>query len=295
MQLRKKHFINLLRRENIMEQIMKDRIRHVLFGMLIISFVVLSYGMMNVSSVIAKEKESQIPNASAVEDAQKIPDVDPKADKILKAAGDLLKSREKFTFDAKITFDNVLPTGQKIQYGADMHAAIRRPNKINIRFEGDLTNKQFWYDGKTITLTDALENVFARVEAPSEIDATLDFIEERFNLSLPLADMLYSDPYKKFSGYTVFGDYIGTAEVEGIKCHHLAFVQDSIDWQVWIQDGKKIPRKIVITYKTRPGSPQYTAVFTRWDFGEKLPDELFEAGIPDDTDKIEFLLVSDNK
>lgn len=278
-----------------MEQIIKNRIRHVLLGMLIISFVVLSHGMMNVSSAVANEKELQIPNTSTAEDTQKIPDVDPKAEQILRAASDLLKSREKFTFDAKITFDNVLPTGQKLQYGADMHAAIRRPDKISIKFEGDLTNKQFWYDGKTITLTDKPENVFARVEAPSEIDATLEFIEEKFNLSLPLADMLYSDPYKKFSGYTVFGDYIGTAEVEGIKCHHLAFVQDELDWQVWIQDGKNIPRKIVITYKTRPGSPQYTAVFARWDFGKKLPDELFEAGIPDDADKIEFLLVSDDK
>jgi hypothetical protein len=36
-----------------------------------------------------------------------------------------------------------------------------------------------------------------------------------------------------------------------------------------------VPRKFVITYKDEPDSPQFTAVFTNWDFATPLPDFLF--------------------
>ena len=62
----------------------------------------------------------------------------------------------------------------------------------------------------------------------------------------------------------------------GVPCEHLAFTQGNIDWQLWIEDGPRpVPRKFVITYKDEPDSPQFTAVFSNWDFTTELPDFLF--------------------
>jgi hypothetical protein len=73
-------------------------------------------------------------------------------------------------------------------------------------------------------------------------------------------------------------------------------VEKFIDWQIWIEDGKQlVPRKIVITYKTMPGSPQFTAVLSEWDLKTRLPESIFTADIPADQGitKIEFLTVKE--
>ncbi len=55
------------------------------------------------------------------------------------------------------------------------------------------------------------------------------------------------------------GEYLGIHEAAGVPCHHLAFEQATIDWQLWIDAGKDpLPRKLVITYKTEDEVPQYT-------------------------------------
>ncbi len=75
--------------------------------------------------------------------------------------------------------------------------------------------------------------------------------------------------------------------VLGVPCEHLAFTQTNIDWQIWIEDGAKpVPRKFLITYKDEPGSPQFTALFSNWDFETKLPDFVFKFEPPAGASKI---------
>ena len=47
-------------------------------------------------------------------------------------------------------------------------------------------------------------------------------------------------------------------------------------WQVWIEKAEPAPfRRIVITYKSEPGSPQFRADLLEWDFSPDVPDSLF--------------------
>jgi hypothetical protein len=83
---------------------------------------------------------------------------------------------------------------------------------------------------------------------------------------------------------------LGTVTVLGVSCQHLAFTQANIDWQVWIEDGPMpTPKKIVITYKDEEGSPQYTALFSKWDFDTKLPDFVFSFDPPAGAQKIDIM------
>ena len=53
-----------------------------------------------------------------------------------------------------------------------------------------------------------------------------------------------------------------------------------IDWQIWIDDGMQtIPCKLVITYKTQPSQPQFTALFTDWDFAPRIATPEVPAGL----------------
>jgi hypothetical protein len=221
---------------------------------------------------------------------QEAPVVEPHARKILQAMGEYLKTAKAFSVHGEITHEEVLPSGRKLQYSASNNVMIQRPNRIRADYCGDLRKSSFWYDGKSVTLLHTDKRLYATFSAPKDIDSTVDFAMDKYGLSIPLADLVYSDPYAVLIENVESGFYEGLHTVSGVKCHHLAFTQENIDWQIWIEDGAQaVPRKVVITYKDSPGCPQYTAVLSDWDFSVRLPDILFTFEAPVHAEQIEFL------
>ena len=103
-----------------------------------------------------------------------------------------------------------------------------------------------------------------------------------------------SDPYSNLTQNAKSATYVGLHEINGVKCHHLAFTQESLDWQIWVEDGSmQVPRKVVITYKLAEGMPQYTAVLSDWDFSPHLPESVFSFVTPVNAEKIEFMPVEE--
>ncbi len=75
----------------------------------------------------------------------------------------------------------------------------------------------------------------------------------------------------------------------GYNCHHLAFTQDNVDWQVWIQDGPQpLIRKFVITHKNEPGVPEFTALITQWNFTGRISDSDFVFEAPRGATQVEM-------
>jgi hypothetical protein len=216
--------------------------------------------------------------------------VEARADRILREMGEYLKAAGEFTFHADVTYDSVLANGQNIQYGGAADLAVRRPDRLRSDYNGDERRSRAVYDGRTITLYDMAVNVYAVAEVPPEIDAAVDQIFEAYGFSVPIADLVYSDPYRVLIENVESGFLVGRHSVDGTPCHHLAFSQYSIDWQIWIEDGPRpVPRKLLITYKEEPGSPQYTAILSDWDFQPNLSDHWFQFNPPIGADEIEFL------
>jgi len=224
------------------------------------------------------------------------PVIDARTDKLLKAMGNYLKSSQQFSFHADITFDEAMPSKQKIQYAASSDVAVHRPDMVYAERNGDLGSKRFWYDGKSMTLMDIELGVYATEAVPDDIDSCMDHLMEKYGFSPPLVDLVYQDPYQILIENAQFGFYAGLHNVVGVRCHHLAFIQKDIDWQIWIEDGKQlVPRKIVITYKNVPESPQFSAVLSEWDLDAHLPDTLFNIDLADTKNlkKIKFMTITD--
>jgi hypothetical protein len=217
------------------------------------------------------------------------PVVAEQADRLLKQMGDYIGSAEQFTFHANISFDHVLPTGQKLLYAATEDVALERPGRLYVEWHSDLGDRQFWYDGKSVTLYDPAVPFYASDSASSKIDSMLDELVPRIDFAPPLADFLYRDPYRTVSGKLQYGIYLGLNDVDGRSCHTLAFVEQNIDWQIWIEAGPQlVPCKLVITYKTQPAQPQFTAVFTDWNFTPRIAESVFTPELPPGTQKIPF-------
>lgn len=220
------------------------------------------------------------------------PVIDPEVSELLKKMGDLIKSSKEFSFHAEILYDDILPSGQKIQFAAAQDVDVKRPDKVFTKYQSDVESREFWYDGKNFTLLDRNKNLYSTAEAEPTIDGTLQEIMNKYGYTPALSDFLYSDPYKTLMKNVLSGFYVGPGDVNGTECYHLAFVEKYIDWQIWIEAGDKpLVKKIVITYKTVPESPQYVVVFSDWKFNKSLPDSLFKPEIPADAKEIDMLVL----
>jgi hypothetical protein len=222
--------------------------------------------------------------------AAKPADTTPQPDKILQQSCDLLKSAQQFSYKAEVTDDRVYTGGKKLQFAFDLEAFVQRPGKLRINAAGDLVNKEFFLNGQTVTLYDKPRNVYAIMTVPDHIDAALAKAAKEYGLRVALADLASENVYALATKGTKNALYVGEGLVRGIKCHHLAFDREKIQWQIWIDAGEKpLIRKLLITQKKLAAEPQWTAYFTDWNFAPQLSDSLFVFTPPQGAQKIKFM------
>src|SRR5271166_1327593 len=252
----------------------------------------LAAGMLLAFTAAAQNRPAA-PNASPPATPVAAPAIAEQADRLLKEMGGYIGSAEQFTFHADVTFDHVLPSGQKLQFAAAEEVALQRPGRLYVEWNGDLGARQFWYDGKSVTLYDPATPFYASEAAPPEIDSMLDQLVPKLDFAPPLADFLYRDPYKSVRGNIQYGFDLGQNDVNGRTCRTLAFVEKDIDWQIWIENGPQAtPCALVLTYKTQPSQPQFSAVFSDWDFAPRIAEPVFTPELPPGTQKIPFATVT---
>lgn len=221
--------------------------------------------------------------------APRVNPIDPKADAVLKQMGEYLASAKRFSVTSYGMIDQSLDNGQKVQIARNQKVTVRRPDGITATVAGDFDDVQFWYDGKTVTLLNVRANTYGVTEAPATLDATFDMLAEKYGLAIPLADLLFADPYKTLIANVHSASYLGTGYVLDVKCHHLAFRQEGVDWQIWVEQGDKpLPRKVVITYKESAGHPQFIALLSDWNLAADAPDAQFVSKLPADAKKVPF-------
>jgi hypothetical protein len=218
--------------------------------------------------------------------------IDPQAEKIMQALNAQKKKDVSASLEIIDTMDEVNEAGQKIQYSHVRKLVISEPKRFWIESTGDITNTTIWKDDAAFTLLDRSANVYAQAPAPGTIDETMDMLLDAYGVTTPLADLLSNDLYDVLMKNVTSCRYLGKHSVDGIPCHHIAAMQKNIDWQIWIDAGNT-PQlcKIVITYKQKPGAPQYTAVLKSFNEVSQLPHDTFTFKPPEGAKKIPFLPV----
>jgi hypothetical protein len=226
--------------------------------------------------------------------AAPVPEIDPRADQLLNQTCKVLGAAKAFSFHAEVLFDQVLPSAVKVQFAGEINFAVQRPDELAIDFHSDLGGKELWYQKNTLTVFDRPHRMYASLEVPDSIDQMLDQVAKMHNLRLPLSNLAYSDPCLRLHKQILYGSYIGVNDVNGIACDHLAFSSSNIDFQLWLdRSAKPVPRKVVINYRTEPGSPEYIAVLSGWKFPQQISNSHFRPEVPKDATRIEFLKVKE--
>jgi hypothetical protein len=211
---------------------------------------------------------------------------------VLQQMCDYLKSLQQFSFHSEVADDQVYLGEKKLQYGIDMQTYVKRPDTVRVNAVGDLVNKQFFLNGDTLTLYDREKNVYATMQVPANIEGALDKAHNEFGLRVALTDLASPQLWEHASSKIEHSLYVGESNVRGVRCHHLSFDGNEVQFQVWIDTGKKpLPLKVVFTQKKLEGSPQWTAYLNDWKTAPHLSNTLFKFTPPKGAQKIKFVPV----
>ncbi|GMR22512.1 MAG: DUF2092 domain-containing protein [Acidobacteriota bacterium] len=214
--------------------------------------------------------------------------IDERAKTIINEMSQLLAETPSYAFRTEQTLDEVLDSGLKAQFAGSRTVAISKPDRAAGHADGDLLSAAFWYDGETMTVLDERHFSYVQVEVPGTLDAALDFLEEEFEIVMPLADFASDDVYAALTQGAEYMIYLGIHRVGERRCHHLALANEWLEWQIWVDaEGDPLPCKILINYMDEPGEPQFTAVFHSWNLKPELSDELFRFEPPEGAERME--------
>lgn len=195
--------------------------------------------------------------------------IDPEAGVILEAMSDHLRSLAAFTADYDTDHEVIDLSGQKIQYSASGAIVADRAKGLRLTRKGPFADAEMTFDGKIVSLYGKELNVYATLASPGPtFEGAAEELRAVIGLDVPGADLLAADPYAALTKGATQGVVVGSAFVDGIACDHLAFRNDTVDWQIWISKGvKPLPLKYVITTKWGTGAPQYSLRLKNWKPG----------------------------
>jgi hypothetical protein len=218
------------------------------------------------------------------------PGIAPEAKQILKTSTDFLASQQRFSTSTRNTLEVVLKSGQKIEFNSTGRQSVQRPNKLRAERTGDIAGQLVVYDGKSLTVQNPQDKVYAQVAAPGTLEEALDFARTKLDIIAPAGDLIYKNAYDVLMDGVTEGIVIGKAVIEGVRCDHLAFRAPQTDWQIWIQEGSQpLPRKMVITTLDLPNSPQFSVTVTEWNLKPTFGADTFVFTPPAGSKEVPFL------
>lgn len=218
----------------------------------------------------------------------KPPAVEERADALLRHMGEFLSNTQRFALEAEETFDEIPDDSPRIALTNVRRVAVIRPNRFAADVSGDTLSRSSWYDGQNLSALDKAHNTYVTIPISGTIDTALEHMAQTYGFHLPLADLLFADPYGVLTQEVTYGRYLGIHLAAGVPCHHLVFSQPTIEWQIWIDAGERpLPRKLAITYVDEPGEPQYEATIRKWVLDPEFSDALFVFEAPEDARRVE--------
>jgi hypothetical protein len=231
----------------------------------------LAAGLLAIALPVGAQQAPAPAPAAAADKAE----INPKAIAALKEMGAHLRTLKSFTIVADTTVDEVLTTGQKIQFPGTLTYRVLMPNRLKAELRNELKHRDFFFDGKSFTQFAPRLKYYASVPAPGTIAELLQAADAKLGVQIPLADLFLWGTDRSGIEDITAAAYVGPGRIGGVDCDHYAFRQTGVDWQVWIAQGKRpLPCRLIVTTTEEPSQPQYAATL-KWDTTTAVPASTF--------------------
>lgn len=215
--------------------------------------------------------------------------LDPQAVAALERMSTYLRSLKAFTVHGAATIDMVDENDRKEPIAGTLDYKVAPPDGLQMDVKGPHKRRQLFFDGKKMTLWSPDAKLYATVDAPPTIAGLLARAEDRYGISLPLADLFLWGTEKAPVSAIQSAKVGGHETIDGVGCTRYTFGQPDVEWSVCIQDGNApLPRQLVIITTDDPARPQYANTLT-WNTSPTLPKSDFTFVPPKDAHRIELV------
>jgi hypothetical protein len=196
-----------------------------------------------------------------------------------------------FSFQARTLRVSANNNGELLHIGHNFKVTVGRPDHLLVDGTGDDGPRKLFYDGKTATVVLDNGKKYASLPVPPTIEGMLHVVVGRFGVDFPLADFLTDAPDKAFLTGVTAGRQVGTAMIDGVLCRHLVFSQPpNIGLELWIEDNDaSLPRRLIVSYRSLPGAPNFVAEFSDWRFAAAPPDAEFRFDPPAGAEQLQLV------
>lgn len=208
---------------------------------------------------------------------------------IIERMSTTLGAAQAFSVTTTETRTEVKRDGQTRQVTLHRDTTMRRPNRLYSSVSGDRRN-EVWYDGIGVSVAYHDERIFGQIRAPETLDKTLDAMHERYGVSTPLADYVYSSPAKALLSDTTTGGWVKRETIDGRETDHLAFRDKGVNWEIWIPvSGDPLPVKASADFTENPRFRKMFLTFSDWNLSPQIPGNRFEPAVPADYEGVAII------
>ena len=230
----------------------------------------------------------KVPAAEPAKQTQ--PAISEEASATLQRMGQTLRA-EQLSFQARTIRVYAEPKGEPLHIFHTLKVTMRRPNRLLAEVSGDDGSSKLVFDGKTAILYSAAQNKYASIAVPEGTIASL--LKEavgRLGVDFPLADFLSDEPGNAFLSGVTSGRIVNTVTIDGGPYDHLFFFQPpGIELELWVEKNEQsLPRRLIVTYRSLPGQPNFIAQFSDWNFNVRTPDADFAFQPPAGATQVEL-------
>lgn len=235
-------------------------------------------------TAMAQDKSAAAATAAPAKDFK-----DERALKLLKGMSDKLGGAKSLSFQFRGLVPSSGPTGQHINLLAASRVVMQRPDKLFVSARGDLFPSDLYYNGKTVTTIGLDRKFYAQRDAAgSVVEAFMQGGQPGGDTVAPFLDLLAVDPYAVLTRDLSSALWVGQSTVGGTTTDHLAFTARDVDWEIWIGAQDKLPRLMVVSYRSGERQPTFTVELSDWKVNAGVQAATFNAAIPKSATKIEF-------
>jgi len=207
---------------------------------------------------------------------------------LLEETSNFLAKQKTFRMKAENSYDVMQRRGLRLEFGGESEVLLRRPDRLRIeRRDREGAKRTFRYDGESVSLLFEEENAYVQVEHRGTVESMLDYVVDELHMPMPLSDLLDANFYADVADRVRFAAIVGESRIDDQLCTHAVYRAKELDFQIWVAaDDEPLPCRIVITYRDRPGEPQFRARFLEWKLGVWARDKAFVFDPPDDAERL---------
>jgi hypothetical protein len=213
-----------------------------------------------------------------------------KAKDLLSSMANYMAKLPGFSTRVVAGYDAVQESGQKLEFNETRKVTMSRPDQLRVEeLLSDGAQDLLIFDGKQISLFDSDLGVYAQVPQPGPLDEAVVYFVRELDMRLPMSSLLSTRLPEELAKRVKSVEYVEFTNILGPGSHHIAATGNTVDAQFWIMDGERpLPLRIILTYKTEPGQPQYRALYLDWDTKSSPAADAFEFKPPADAKRIVF-------